>query len=284
WKFSGSQFFGISELRTKPEGKVEYEKGPYILSSYRLDNGTYLIKDTGQTGTHFTSSSTTYQTDESVWHKTGSGSKCNWWTVCIAQDYWSKWTETIPTKTITTKTLKADYPIAIEFMGWDQGTVSVESSADVILNGDIRNNAGATTIRSTAGSIFQGNDTALISSRDLTLDAAGSVGGALGSDPVRSIQTALGGVLDAEAASGNVLVTQTAGDLRVGTVTAGGAPTAGAGKVVLQSDGSIVAASGASLIEGGRIELTSDSGAIGATDAPLAVNVGYVDNLNDRRF
>src|SRR5690606_7648286 len=126
WKFSGSQFFGISELRTKPEGKVEYEKGPYILSSYRLDNGTYLIKDTGQTGTHFTSSSTTYQTDESVWHKTGSGSKCNWWTVCIAQDYWSKWTETIPTKTITTKTLKADYPIAIEFMGWDQGTVSVE--------------------------------------------------------------------------------------------------------------------------------------------------------------
>lgn len=174
--------------------------------------------------------------------------------------------------------------------------MTVNSASNVILNGEIRNSAGTTTIRAGSGvaplagvstanrSIIQGNDTALILSRDLVLEATGSVGAGLGSDPARSIQTALTGALDASAGNGNVLLVQTVGDLRLGRVTAGGSPTAGAGRIVLESDGDIVASSGASLVQGGRIELTSRNGAIGSIAAPLAVNVGYADNLNDRRF
>lgn len=296
WEFSGSQFLGISTLRTQPSGSVVSQSGPYVLNSYRLDSGTYLTSNAGLTGTRYTSNSQTYSDGDSIWVKTDEWTNCNWWTICIAQDYHTTWTQTIPTKTITTKTLKADYPIAIEFSGWDTGTISVSSASDVILNGDIRNSAGTTTI--TAGdasvalggvsttnrSIVQNNDLALISSRDLMLSATGSVGGTLNSDPARSIQTATGGVLNATAGNGNVLVTQTIGDMQVGSVMATGNPLSGTGRVVLNSDGNILAASGASLIQGGRVELTSENGGIGSIADPLAVNVGYTDNLVDRRF
>lgn len=296
WEFSGSQFLGISSLRTQPSGSVVSQSGPYVLNSYRLDSGTYLTSNAGLTGTRYTSNSQTYSDGDSIWVKTGEWTNCNWWTICIAQDYHTTWTQTIPTKTITTKTLKADYPIAIEFSGWNAGTIAVNSASDVILNGEIRNRAGTTTITagdagvalsgvSTANrSIVQNNDLALITSRDLMLSATGSVGGTLNSDPARSIQTALTGVLNASADNGNVLVTQTIGDMRVGAVTATGNPLAGTGRVILNSDGNIVADSVASLIQGGRVELTSENGGVGSIAGPLAVNVGYTDNLIDRRF
>jgi hypothetical protein len=287
WQFKGPQIFGFQTAQ--PAGEVISQSGPFVLNSYRLDDGTYLSTGAALGGSHaggghFASTSVNRQTGTSSWVKTAEWTDCNWWTLCIASTYNSKWTQTIPNKTITTKSLKSDYPIAIEFMGRDQGVVAVNSSASVILNGDIRNSAGTTTISSSGASIIQGNDTALITSKDLNLSAGGSVGAALGADPARSIQTQLTGVLNAAAGNGNVLVAQTVGDLRIGTVTAAGNPAAGAGKVILESDGSIVANSGASLIQGGRVELTSVSGAIGSLASPLAVNVGYVDNLHDRRF
>lgn len=299
WQFRGPQVFGFQV--SQPAGSVISTSGPYALSSYRIDDGTYLSSGAAlgsphNSGTHFASSSVTRTTSGSIWVKTAEWTDCNWWTLCIVSEYNSRWTETFGSKTITTKSLKADYPIAIEFSGFNRGAVTVNSASSVILNGDIRNNAGITTIHAGGGiaplpgvstanrSIIQGNDTALITSRDLTLNATGSIGAALGPDPARSIQTALGGVVNAAAANGNVLLAQTAGDLRYGSITATGTPTAGSGKVVLESDGSIVANSPASLIQGARVELTSHNGAIGSLAAPLAVNVGYVDNLNDRRF
>ena len=162
-----------------------------------------------------------------------------------------------------------------------------------MLSGAIHNRAGTTTlvagdsgtgVTAANRSIIQGNDSALVTSRDLVLAASGSVGAALGPNPARPVETSLSGVLDASAANGNVLVRQGAGDLRIGSVSAGGAPTAGAGRIALEADGNIVAHSGASLVQGGRVELVSHNGAIGSIAAPLAVNVGHVDNLNDRRF
>ncbi|HXF65357.1 MAG TPA: hypothetical protein VNK67_01485 [Burkholderiales bacterium] len=299
WQFKGPQIFGIQT--SQPTGTVISTSGPYALNSYRIDDGTYLssgavLGSPHNSGTHFAENSVTRTTSGSVWVKTAEWTDCNWWTLCIASEYNSKWTETFGSKTITTKSLKADYPIAIEFSGFNQGTVTVNSASSVILNGEIRNAAGATTIRAGSGitplpgvstasrSIIQGSDTALITSKDLRLDATGSIGAALGADPARSIQTAFSGVLNASAGNGNVLLTQTLGDLRYGSIAATGTPTAGSGKVVLEADGSILANTPASLIQGGRVELTSRNGAIGSIAAPLAVNVGYVDNLNDRRF
>ncbi|MBL8492383.1 MAG: hypothetical protein JNM82_16500, partial [Rhodocyclaceae bacterium] len=294
WQFSGTQFLGIESLRTKPSGSVESQSGPFTRASYRLDDGTYLTKDTGSTGTRYMSSTTTRTTSD-FWEKTAEWTNCNWWTLCIAQDYHSKWTQTTGSTSITTKSLKADYPIAIEFSGYDRGTVTVNSASDVLLQGAIRNASGTTTITagrsgaapdgvtplagvSLAGrSIIQASDTALITSGDLTLHASGSIGTVPGAASVRPVKTAITGILTATAADGNVMIGQALGDLRVGTVTAAGSSPLGTARVALEADGSIVAASGGSLIQGDRVELKSQNGAIGSIAVPLAVNVGEPD-------
>jgi filamentous hemagglutinin family protein len=296
WHYKGAQFFGSSSLRTGPTGEVVSQSGPFILDSYRLDNGTYLYTDTGKTGTPYTQNSETHKTGDSLWVKTDEWSTCNWWTLCIAGNYHQKFTETTPTTTITTKTLTADNKINIQFSGYDKGTVTVNSAADVLLKGEIRNSSGTTTVNAGSGvtpvagvspagrSIVQLNDTALVTGKDIVLNATGNVGGALGNDPAKAIAVAVnGGKLDAAAAQGNVNVEQTVGTLNVGRVTAGGSALDGKGRVTLRSDGSIVAANAASsLIQGDRVDLTSQNGAIGGIVAPLKVNVGYSDDLSKR--
>ncbi|MDM0029447.1 leukotoxin LktA family filamentous adhesin [Variovorax saccharolyticus] len=294
WQFKGAQYFGSSDLRSAPTGTVESTSGPYLLDSYRLDNGTYLYKDTS-VAQGYTSSSNTVSNGSPLWVKTGEWSSCNWWTLCIAGDYHMTFTETTPTKTITTKTLKADNPIRIEFSGYDTGTVAVNSAADVLLKGEIRNSAGNTTINAGSGvtaaagvstadrSIVQLNDTALVSGKNVTLNATGDVGGAINGNPARAVEVAVnGGQLDAAAAVGNVNVKQTVGDLRVGTVTAGGSVLDGNGRVTLAADGSIVAASAASLIQAQRVDLSSQGGGIGSIADPLKVNVGYSNDISKR--
>jgi hypothetical protein len=100
--------------------------------------------------------------------------------------------------------------------------------------------------------------------------------------------------LNASAGTGNVVinqiaapltvaggVTQTAGTLAVGAISAGGQPDQGTGYVLLQSQGDIAAASPSSFIRGERIELTSANGSIGVygggsvTAAPLTIQPGY---------
>jgi ubiquinone biosynthesis protein UbiJ len=100
--------------------------------------------------------------------------------------------------------------------------------------------------------------------------------------------------LNASSGTGNVVinqiaapltvaggVTQTAGTLAVGTISAGGQPEQGTGYVLLQSQGDIAAASPSSFIRGERIELTSANGSIGVyggggvTAAPLTIQPGY---------
>ncbi|WP_183023997.1 leukotoxin LktA family filamentous adhesin [Variovorax sp. UMC13] len=296
WHYKGAQFFGSSSLRTGPTGEVVSQSGPFILDSYRLDNGTYLYTDTGKTGTPYTQNSQTHKTGDSLWVKTDEWSTCNWWTLCIAGNYHQKFTETTPTTTITTKTLTADNKINIEFSGYDQGKVTVNSAADVLLKGEIRNSSGTTTVNAGSGvtpvagvstadrSIVQLNDTALVTGKDIVLNATGTVGGTLNADPARAIAVAVnGGKLDAAAAQGNVNVEQTVGTLNVGRVTAGGSALDGKGRVTLRSDGSIVAANAAtSLIQGDRVDLTSQNGAIGGIAAPLKVNVGYSDDISKR--
>ena len=132
--------------------------------------------------------------------------------------------------------------------------------------------------------IVQSNAAALISTRDLTLTASGHVGApAAGASP-GAVQIAASGTVNAGAANGNVFVTQTLGDLHVGTVTAAGTATSGLGRVVLNADNDISAASGASVIRGNRVDLVSNNGAIGSIASPLKVDAGYTDTLLERGF
>lgn len=319
WEFSGAQFFGISALRTQPSGSVVSKDGPYYYPGRKLDNGTYLSSTSnhqnyvtqynGVTGNgdlayysatdknqNLLQKDQTYQTGD-YWTKTAEWTNCNWWTLCIAQNYHSTWTELIPNTTVSTHSLKADHPIAIQFSGADTGSVSINSKTSVVLTGAINNRSGTTTI--TAGvdpgtnpalasagqSIVQTNDSALIATKDLVLKASGSVGGTL--DPLleaKSIRAAIGGTLDAAASNGNVRVEQTLGDLKVGSVTAGGSSPDGNGRIYLDADGNILAANTSSKIEADRVKLVSEHGSIGSIATPLLVNTGYTDDATKRVY
>lgn len=319
WEFSGAQFFGISALRTQPTGSVVSKDGPYYSTGQRLADGTYVSSTSNHqnyiaqyndvTGNgdiayynatnksaNVVQNDQTYSTGD-YWTKTAEWTNCNWWTLCIAQDYHSTWTELIPNTTVSTHSLKADNPIAIQFSGADTGSISINSKTSVVLTGAINNRSGTTTI--TAGvdpgsnsalvsagqSIVQTNDSALIATKDLVLKASGSVGGTL--DPLvdaNAIRVAMTGTLNAAATDGNVRINQTLGDLKVGTVTASGSSPDGSSRIYLDADGNILAASTASKIEADRVELVSEHGAIGSIATPLLVNTGYTDDTTKRVY
>ncbi len=301
WEFTNTQWFGSSSLATKPSGNVVSESALITLNAYRLSDGTYLTKDTSNTAGYTDSGPVTKQTGVSNWIKTDEWSNCNWWTLCIASKHHMTFDEVIASKSITTKSLKADNAIKIEFSGYDLGGVDINSNASVLLNGNIRNSAGTTNINAgvnAAGtttsanqSIVQMSDAAVVSGTNVNLKASGSVGGALAGQTAKAVGVNVtGGALNAEARNGNVLVEQTIGDLKVGTVKATGDALDQKGHVTLTADRDLLAFDAASRIQGNMINLTSHNGAIGSSGAngtspsPLMLNVGYTDNVAQRGF
>ena len=289
WEFSGSQFLGVSTLRTQPTGTVVSKEGPFTLSTRRLDDGTYLLRNQGNTGTRLTSSSRTTNTGAAIWTKTDDWSECNWWTVCIAQDYHTTWTEKQSTTTITTNSLKADYAIGIEFSGANTGLVAITSKSNVLLGGLINNRYGATTVSAgtdtgfaRAGqSVLQSQDTALLSTQQLTLRASGNLG-TVGTTAQPLAVDLNGGTLNATVSAGNVAIRQTHGDLNVGTVSASGSAQAGLGQVQLRSEGSLTLANSGASITANKAELVSDNGAIGSAASPMRLNLGTSSDLTQR--
>ncbi len=73
--------------------------------------------------------------------------------------------------------VKADYPVKIEFMGHETGSVDITSKNDINLTGVISNLSGPTTIVSENGAINQLEELALIRAENITLKADnGSIG------------------------------------------------------------------------------------------------------------
>ncbi|MCP4992988.1 MAG: hypothetical protein GY934_04255, partial [Gammaproteobacteria bacterium] len=169
----------------------------------------------------------------------------------------------------TNVTVAADYSIGIEFIGYDQGTVTINSTTDVVLHGTIANQIGTTSITSTDGAISNktGSNGAVVNGSTITLSAATGIGLAKYTDPdtgviteASSIITNLnGGYLDAISAAGDVVVDELDGDMVVGTIKAT------TGNVVLSADKSIVSNSISSQVTGESIDLSSRYGGIGGS-------------------
>ena len=89
--------------------------------------------------------------------------------------------------TINTFSLKADNPIAINFIGSDTGGITVTSKQNVTLNGNLTAKNGDVTIcagvtacgaaPTGTASIIDGNDGAVITAKAIELQASGSIGG-----------------------------------------------------------------------------------------------------------
>ena len=246
----------------------------------------------------------------------GSWTDCNWWTLCADSDKYTPYTIDQKYTTITTNSLKADYPIAINFIGSNTGAVNVSSAANVVLTGNITNKGGVTSLcagaacgsgfvaAATPASIIQGSTSAVITSKSVVLIAAGSVGGvtdisnpaapvaapitiALAQvlDPVTQIAQPPAGFVSASADNG-VVNLAARGDLRIETATASGDATKHLGSITLTAGGSIVGNDTSASITADSVSLKAANGVIGGsvTGAPLAVNTGYTSDQTYRPF
>ncbi|HEY5380373.1 MAG TPA: leukotoxin LktA family filamentous adhesin [Pseudolabrys sp.] len=173
-------------------------------------------------------------------------------------------------------TVKADFPIAIQFAGLNTGVVGIQSGTDVVLKGTINNPSGTTTVTSTAGSVL--DPQALMRSRDIVLTAAKSIG--VDGAPVGIELT--GGSLTANAAQGPVVVAA-AGDLVVKNVTSGGDPLLGQNRVDLSSAGDITGDPAGYVVKADRIDLTA-TGSIGTAADPLHLDIGMTTDPTMRPF
>jgi filamentous hemagglutinin family protein len=293
FSYEGTQFLGWDALRLDPNLTDYRIAGPYTIASAELPNGRYLLDGQPLGNAYHTQSSYTISNGPQQLFKTNEYSYCDWWSVCITQTYHIDFSRITPTKQITSHYLRADNPIGIEFIGADNGTVNVMSARNVLLTGAINNQAGTTTIwagdsgtgvTASNRNIVQVNDSALVKTKDLNLAASGSIGLPVGAGSNGAVRVAASGTVNANATNGNVLIDQTIGDLKIGSIAAAGSASAGLGRVVLAADGDIRAESGSSVLRGNWLDLTSANGAIGSIAAPLKVEVGYGDDVAQRGY
>ncbi|WP_217637543.1 hypothetical protein [Desulfuromusa kysingii] len=268
YRYWSRSFFGLSSL-TVDSSMDQYKlSGPITLSSEILENGAYLTDGNAGTNGQNNLSSYGYKSeivslDTPVKTETDSWSKCDWW-LCVTSQYFMEFNVREGSKTVSTHSLAADYPIAIEFIGQNEGIVDVDSIGNVIANGTITNRVGDLSI-SSAGSITQANENVMLSAENLTLEAATGIGDT-NHDLLLNIYD--GGVLSAVTTSGDIRITETSGDMIVSSATTT------AGTVSLTTEGSLLMDEESSLVMGDYVNLTAENGSIGTEAQAFNVMVG----------
>ncbi|MFZ5952621.1 MAG: beta strand repeat-containing protein, partial [Candidatus Rifleibacteriota bacterium] len=166
--------------------------------------------------------------------------------------------------------LKADHGIQIGFIGSTTGgKVSISSTGNVNLTGDLSGHAGTNlTVNSTGGSIQQTGGRLIGDHLNLTAKTG------IGSDgTLKHHILSDKGSLSAVTTSGNIdIVSTTAtgkkGDVEIGKLTTGG-------DIKFTADGSIYRSSASdTLVKGRRIDLLSNKGQIGKSGAALKIEAG----------
>ena len=194
----------------------------------------------------------------------------HWWSLWTYATYYREFTISSTVKHIDTQSVRADNPISINFIGFDQGKVDVNSAGNVVLGGSVYNRNGNTTITSSGGSITQNGNLAILGGNHVSLDAATGIGTSTQALLVNVKST---GKLDALSDSGDVRIGQVVGDLHLGNVGGAGVST-----VALEADRNLLNFDATSSIEGNRVELISRNAGIGTLGDPLNVRTGYTTN------
>jgi hypothetical protein len=310
YKYTRNSFFAVSALTVSSYiGSMNLVSGPSVQKQVRLPDGTYLSTGTTQINNttdpktrnglivtqavHTTtndmiadqplvSSDYSYETNINI-QDVGTSKSCIGWTLCAVWEVTTTYRVTQDYTTVTTHSLKADNPIGINFIGSNAGAIGVSSGGDVVLAGAITNVGGTVGIDA-GGDIATVGTGAVITARDIALEAGGSIGGVnytlpsglpgITGAPAVAVMLR-GGALDAAAGNGSISI-GTRSNLVVGTVTAGGAVSDGNGRVSLSALGSIQGADADALVQGQRVVLQA-GGSIGsvADGQQLNVNTGF---------
>ncbi|MBT9455580.1 MAG: leukotoxin LktA family filamentous adhesin [Burkholderiaceae bacterium] len=172
-----------------------------------------------------------------------------------------------------THSLAASRPVAINFIGADEGTLSVTSRDAAIKLGDTVRNLKGTTLLDAGRIGLAGGATAgqVIADR-LTLTARNGAIGEFGSggsgSAFRPLEVQLSATGSVELRAGtDIALRAYQGGLRPGRVDT-------PGRLYLQAEGDIVRGGGAtSALAAGDMRLISDNGSIGSLAAPLLINL-----------
>src|SRR5208283_1427711 len=221
----------------------------------------YYYKDTSDVNNPYMYGQKTVDTTTPVINEVNAWQSTDFWGTTT---YYEEYCETQKQETVYTNSIKADRPVAIDFLGYTQGQVTVNStgSGNVVLDGPILNPTGTTTITS-GGSIVQENPSAYVSGSRVVLSAAAGIGSS-----TQAVCTDASSSLYAETSSGNIYDDQIIGSLPIDQVIAGTAPNPG--DVSLTAQGAITVASGyTGRVQGGQITLTAGDGGIGAGGSPI---------------
>ncbi|HUU83030.1 MAG TPA: hypothetical protein VM243_05950, partial [Phycisphaerae bacterium] len=238
--------------------------GPIV----QLNDGTYVGRETGNhTNDGYAYDFENVLLDRQVDIISRTETK-GWWIFSTTYHHLWKITQDGFTN-FHTHSVKADYPIAIEFTGYDTSSVIINSNKDVLLKGSIVSRNGPTVITSTDGAIEQVSDTAMIITRDISLSAANGIGDGEGG-PIRV--DLLSSTVDAVTGTGDVEIIELDGGVEIGTVST---PD---GNVYITAESDIVAADENSKITGGLVELTSLTGGIGTADLPIVMDSGEAED------
>ncbi|BAS59688.1 hemagglutinin/hemolysin-like protein [Leptolyngbya boryana NIES-2135] len=253
--YGKSSFWGSDDLAKDPGTAIETTT--MLLDETPLLEGAYIETTTNSNlyayNREVVTTSSNQLVDQDTWTETSG-----WW-IFKKKTYYRRDTYQQGKKTINTHSYDADSPIAVTFIGYDTGSVSITSTQDILLLNSISNKGGSTTLKSTSGYIDNLSTNGVITSNSLTL--SGSKLMDLSTD-VSQLQF---------NATGNVSITDIDGN-----VTIFGESYSSSGTVTLSTNGSLLSAgAGGYDIKAYTIDLTSETGSIGSSTQSLRVDSGF---------
>ncbi|NCC75650.1 MAG: calcium-binding protein, partial [Clostridia bacterium] len=255
--YARSTWAGIDWLAKDPGSLYSYNRITYG-NPVQLDNGEYLV----------------YQPDNVIhdylyWYQSiaTAGKELiytNTWVerggfLNLKKTYWTTLIYETGSRDVHYHSVRADYPIQIEFAGGLEGFINIQTTGDLILEGAIKNEKGQTSLTA-AGSIEQVSDSKILT-RALTLSAGTGIGNNL---PI--LVELKGGRLITSTTIGTIQVRDVAGSLVIDQIHS-------SGTIILTSQASIQPYSPDSLISGGTVILQAPHGSIG-TNGGLRIDTG----------
>ena len=272
--YAKSAWLGIDSFAADPDD--EYDRETEVLNAISLLPGDFYYIDTDETET-YTYDYTRYTTSERVLISVDFDKSCKWYGTCT---YYRTEVWMTGYQDVHRHSIEADFPISILFIGQEEGSISVTSNGDVIVNGTIDNASGTVTIDAydantgKGGSIVVSSEVT-IKATDIILDALDGIGN---ESPLRINLTEE----ELNVPIGSITATTVNGDINLyaetGSITLATISTS-AGDVYIEALHNIFMDSGAlSIVQGGLISLISNYSAIGTTDTPILIDTGDEDS------
>ncbi|MDR1941931.1 MAG: leukotoxin LktA family filamentous adhesin, partial [Endomicrobium sp.] len=253
YSHSSNSFWGMDFL-VPDTSLYNYRKGPEATSP--LPDGNTVIVDPAngnsysylRSPTHTVSSE---KTKDRRWTETHG-----WW-IFSTTEYHHELEYRTGTIRYNTHSVKADYDIGINFVGYSasEAETRVTANNNLLLNGTIRASEGTVNLASENGAI-DNLGSGMIYAKDIVLSAATGIGDNL--------------PLDIMLTNGNITASSTDGDIDLNfrglnyVVNLNGI-TAGNGNVKLTSENTMKTV-GTTAVTGSRVDVTSNYGDIGGND------------------